>query len=107
MCATRKPSNKKMGLYVPLPIPSHPWESVYMDFVRGLLMSWKGHAYLYVVLDRFIKMCVLVPCKKHVTRENIAHLFFQHVWVHFGFLASIIFDRDSCFLGDFGQLCWG
>jgi hypothetical protein len=56
MCATSKPSNKKLGLYTPLPIPSRPWESVSMDFVGGLPMSRKGHDYLYVVVDRFNKM---------------------------------------------------
>ena len=33
MCATSKPSNRKFGLYMPLSIPSRPWESVSMDFV--------------------------------------------------------------------------
>jgi hypothetical protein len=35
-----------------------------MDFVGGLPMSRKGHDYLYVVVDRFSKMCILMPCKK-------------------------------------------
>ena len=25
MCATRKPSNRKLGLYTPLHVPSRPW----------------------------------------------------------------------------------
>ena len=33
MCGTSKPSNRKLGLYTPLPVPSRPWESVSMDFV--------------------------------------------------------------------------
>ena len=56
MCAKSKPSNRKLGLYAPLPVPSHPWESVSMDFVGGLPKSRKGHDYLYVVVDRFSKM---------------------------------------------------
>jgi hypothetical protein len=76
MCATRKPSNIKLGLYMPLPIPSRPWESVSMDFVGGITMSRKGHYYLYVVVDRFIKMSVLMPCKNQVIGENTTHMFF-------------------------------
>ena len=57
LCATSKPSNRKLGVYTPLPVPSHPLENVSMDFVGGLLMSRKGHEYLYVVVDRFNK-CV-------------------------------------------------
>lgn len=59
-----KPSNRKMGLYIPLPVPSQPWESISMEFVVGLPLSRKGHDYLYVIVDQFSKMCILIPCKK-------------------------------------------
>ena len=36
MCVKSKPNNRKLGLYTPLPVPSHPWESVSMDFIGGL-----------------------------------------------------------------------
>ena len=45
LCAVIKPSNRKLGLYTPLPVPSHPWESVSMDFVGVLPLSRKGHDY--------------------------------------------------------------
>ena len=64
MCSVSKPSNRKLWLYTPLPILSHPWESVSMDFVGGLHLSRKSHDYLYVIVDSFSKMCVLMPCKK-------------------------------------------
>jgi len=95
MCAKRKPSNRKLGLYTPLLVPSHRWESVSMDFVGGLPKSRKGHDYLYVIVDRFSKMCILVPCSKKITVEQTAKLFFEHVWVHFGLLNSIISNRDT------------
>jgi hypothetical protein len=64
LCATSKPSNRKLGLYTPLLVPSRPWESISMDFVGGLPMSRKGHDYLYVVVDCFRKMYILMPCTK-------------------------------------------
>ena len=67
LCATSKPSNRKLGLYTPLSVPSHPWESVSMDFMGGLPMSRKGHDYLYAVVDRFSKMCILMPCKNKIS----------------------------------------
>ena len=76
MCSTSKPSNKKLGLYTPLPVPSRPWESISIDFVGGLPISRKGHDYLYVVVDRFSKMCILMPCVKQVTIEKTTHMFF-------------------------------
>ena len=90
LCATSKLSNQKLGLYTPLLVRSRPWESISMDFVGGLPMSKKNHDYLYVVVDRFSKMCILMPCKKQVTAEQMAQMFFQNVWVHFGLPKSII-----------------
>ena len=69
MCSTTKPSNRKLGFYMPLLVPSRPWESIYVDFVGGFPLSIKGHDYLYVVVDRFSKLCIMMPCKKKVTKE--------------------------------------
>ena len=69
-------------------------------------MSRKGHYYLYVVVDRFRKMCILIPCKKQITIYLTSHLFFQNVWVYFGLPTSIITDRDSHFLGKFCSSLW-
>ena len=69
-------------------------------------MSRRGHDYLYVVVDRFSKMCIFMPCTKQVTAELTAQLFFQNFWVHFGFPKSIISDRDSRFVGSFWSSLW-
>ena len=95
MCSTCKPTNRKLGLYSPLPVPSHPWESISMDFVGGLQMTKGVHDYVYVIVDRFSKMCILMPCKKHITVEQTVNLLFQCVWVYFGLPTSIILDRDT------------
>jgi len=57
-----------------------------MDFVGGLPMSIKERDYLYVVVNRFRKMCIRVPCKNQVIVEQNTHMFLQNVWVHFGLL---------------------
>jgi hypothetical protein len=106
LCATSKSRNQKLGFYTPLPVPYRPWESISMEFVGGLPMSKKNHDYLYVVVDRFSKMCILIPCKKKVATEKMTHMFFQNVWVHFGFPKSIIPDRDSRFIGKFWSSLW-
>ena len=69
-------------------------------------MSKRGHDYLYVVVDRFNKMCILIPGKNKITSKQTTHLFFQHVWVHFGFPTSIVSDRDSRFVGNFWSILW-
>lgn len=88
--STGNPSNRKLGLYTPLLVPLQPWESVFMHFVEGFPMSRVGHDYLYVVMDRFNKMCILIPCKKQVTYEQTTQMLFDIGWVHFGFPTSVI-----------------
>jgi hypothetical protein len=67
LCNTSKPTNQKPGMYMPLPKPTRPWESISMDFVGGSPMTRKGHDCLFVVVDRFNKMCVLIPCNKTIS----------------------------------------
>nr|QHR91263.1 hypothetical protein Q903MT_gene5295 [Picea sitchensis] len=69
-----------------------------MDFVGGLPTTRKGHDYLFVVVDRFSKMCILMPCKKTIKGQEATNMFFEQVWVHFGIPRSIISDMDTRFL---------
>lgn len=86
---------------MPLSIPTHQWEEISMNFVGGLPMSKHGNEYLYVVIDRFSKMCILIACKKIVKAHEVVDILFLNVWVHFGFPNSIFSYRDSRFLGKF------
>jgi len=76
MCSISNPSNRKLRLYTPLPIRSRPWESASMDFVVGLPLYIESHDYLYVVVDHFSKLCILMPCKRKITVEQTTYLFF-------------------------------
>ena len=69
-------------------------------------MTKKGHENLIIIVDRFSKMCVLIPCKKTITGQEAANLFFSHVWVHFGLPNSVNLDKDSRFLGKVWTCLW-
>jgi hypothetical protein len=73
---TNKPNNRKQGLYHPLPIPTQPWESISMDFVGGLAATRKGHDYLLVVVDKFNKMCILMPSKNTIEGQEATNMLF-------------------------------
>ena len=105
-CAIAKPMIKKQGLYTPLPTPNQPWESISMDYMSGLPSTKHGNDCVFVVVDRFSKMAIMAACKKNITAEATAKLFFERVWVHFGIPQSIISDRDSRFLGTFWSSLW-
>jgi hypothetical protein len=61
-----KPDNRNQSLYHPLLVPTQPWENISMDFVGGFKTTQKGHGYLFVVVDRFNKMCILMPFKNTI-----------------------------------------
>jgi hypothetical protein len=104
--AIAKPTTKKQGLYTPLPTPDRPWESISMDYM------WASHppsgemtVFLWLLID-FSKMAILVACKKSITIEATAKIFFERVWVHFGIPQTIVSDQDSRFLNTFWLSLW-
>lgn len=101
LCYTRNPSTRKHGLHHPLPIYTHLWERISMEFVRGLPTSRKGYEYLFVVVERFSKICIMMPCIKTICGQEETNLFFGQVWAHFGIPMSIVSKRDMKFLSLF------
>ena len=76
-CAIAKPSIKKQGLYTPFPTPSRPWESISMDYMSGLHSTKHGNDCVFLVIDRFSKMAIMASCKKNITAEATAKIFFE------------------------------
>jgi hypothetical protein len=103
---TNKSSNRKHGLYHPLLVPTQPWKIISMDFVGGLPTTRKGHDYLFMVVDRFNKMCILMPCKNSIIKQEETNKFFEQVWVHFGIPRRIISDMDTRFLNAYLITLW-
>jgi hypothetical protein len=48
-----------------------------MDYMSGLPSTKWGNDYVFVVVDRFSKMTILVAYKKNITAKAIAKLFFE------------------------------
>jgi hypothetical protein len=77
-----------------------------MDYMSGLPSTKRGNNCVFVVVDRFSKMEILVACKKSIKAEATAKIFFERVWVHFGILQTIVLDWDSQFLSTFWSSVW-
>ena len=77
-CQQSKVSNQKTsGSLIPLPTPSGPWQDVTMDFTE--MPESLGYNYILVVVDRFSKEVVFVPCTKEETTYSTTELFRDHV----------------------------
>jgi hypothetical protein len=61
---------------------------------------------VFLVVDYFSKMAILVACKKNIKTEATAKLFFERVWVHFGIPQTIVSDQDCQFLITFWSSLW-
>jgi hypothetical protein len=72
-----------------------------MDFMGGLPTKWKGHDYLFMVVDRFSKMCVMMLSKMTINEQEATNLFFGKIWVHFWILGSIVSYKDTRFINAF------
>jgi hypothetical protein len=74
--------------------------------MSGLPSTKRVNECVFVVVDCFSKMVILVAYKKSITTEATTKLFFERVWVHFGIPQNIVSNRDSQFLSTFWSSLW-
>ena len=79
LCNTSNPNNRRILLYLPLPTPREILKSISMDYVGDFHKSRRGHDHLFMVVDQFNKMCVLIPCKETVSTHEAIDLLFVNV----------------------------
>jgi len=107
-CATSKPqSGRPHGKLKTMPVPTHPWQYIGVDFVGPLPESTNrtgGYDMICVVIDQLTSMVHLIPSKQTYWATDVAELMFESVYKLHGLPERIISDRDSLSLGAKGNL---
>ncbi|MBW0510123.1 hypothetical protein O181_049838 [Austropuccinia psidii MF-1] len=92
--ANRKHGNK-YGLLQHIEEPKHPWETINMDWVTGLVPGGKeNYNALLIIVDRFRKSMRCLPCHKEDTAMETSLLFWNNIISTCGVPRIIISDRD-------------
>ena len=98
-CA-KAPRHRPYGLLKQLPIPTHPWHSISMDFIEQLPAS-DGFTFILVVMDRLSKQGIFIPTHDTITSPELAKLFVAHVFSKHGVPSHVTSDRGSEFISHF------
>ena len=103
--------HKLYGDLQSLPVPTHRWKNLSMDFVTGLSISnnWKDDCYdsILVIVDRLTKMVHYEPVKITIDAQKLAEVILDVVVRHHGLPDSIVSDRGSLFTSKFwSSLCY-
>ena len=107
----KAPRHKPYGKLQPLPVPTHPWMSMFMDMIVELPPSAdadsKAYNAILVTIDRFTKMAKYFPIRETINAHELADLFHRQIVCSFGTPSSIISDRGSIFTSQFwSSLCF-
>ncbi|MBW0468221.1 hypothetical protein O181_007936 [Austropuccinia psidii MF-1] len=91
-------TGKKIGLTIHIQEPKSPWEVVHMDWVTALPPSGdRSYNTCLVIMDRYSKTPIFLPCHKDETAMDTALLLWSRVISHTGLFQNIISDRDTKF----------
>ncbi|MBW0546225.1 hypothetical protein O181_085940 [Austropuccinia psidii MF-1] len=91
-------TGKQSGLMIHIQEPKSPWEVVHIDWVIALPPSGdKGYNACLVIVDRYSKTPIFLPCHKDDTAMDTALLLWSRVISHTGLFQNIISDKYSKF----------
>ncbi len=109
--ASKSVKYKPYGDLQSLPVLTHRWKDLSMDFLTDLPVStnWKGETYdsILVIVDRLTKMIHYELVKVTIDAPALAEVIIEVVVRHHGLPDLIVSDRGSVFTSKFwSSLCY-
>ena len=99
---------KPYGNFQLLPVPTHRWKDLSMDFVTGLPVSidWKGDSYnsILVIVNQLTKMVHYKLVKITVNASGLVEIIIDVVVRHHRFLDLIVTNKGFLFNSNFWSL---
>ncbi|RRR36255.1 hypothetical protein EHS14_02835 [Schaalia georgiae] len=94
VCSRVKAEHQKpVGLLRPLLIPDWKWDKVGMDFITGLLRIRSGYDFIWVVVDRLIKVVYFISVKIIYISVQLAKRYMFRIVCLYGVFKEIVSDR--------------
>ncbi|MBW0515379.1 hypothetical protein O181_055094 [Austropuccinia psidii MF-1] len=91
-------TGKRFGLIIHIQEPSTPWVVFCMDWVTSLPpVGDKGYNACLIIVDRYSKTPIFLPCHKDDKAMDTALLIWNRVISHTGLFKNIMSDRDPKF----------
>ncbi|MBW0474727.1 hypothetical protein O181_014442 [Austropuccinia psidii MF-1] len=98
----RRKHGKIYGLLQHIEEPKHPWETINMDWVTGIVTGGKENFNsCLVIVDRYRKSVRFLAFHKEETEMDTAFLFWNNIISTCGVSKIIISDRDPKFTSEF------
>ena len=89
------------GMLQPLPVSEWKWEVISMDFITVLLMTWRQHDSIMVVVDNLTKEAHFISVKSMHESDDIAKIFMKEIFKLHGLPKAIVSDRYVKFTSNF------
>ena len=100
-CMRSKPQHHRpYGSLQQLLIPEHPWNSIFIDFIKKLPSSSSFDTIL-VIVDHLSKQAIFVPTHDTITSAELARLFIIHVFSKHRVLSHVTSNCGSKFVSHF------
>ena len=88
-------------LFQPFLVRKWKWEFISMDFITGLLMTWRQHDYIMVLVDKLTKAAHFILVKSTHKTNDISNIFMKEIFKLHGLPKAMISDRDVKFTSNF------